>query len=376
MNQNLAPEDYLVPSTRLPKAEPEPWMRSVLIWTLVLTLISLLATALGPMDETVSMRGEIRPAVYAYAAPLSQGVLASIAVDEGDAVKAGDLLAKLDDWSLERDYAQVSAELTQARAEFARAEAFALKTAAVPVSSEFFFSDLEVGKQRDLIAIQEDYLSRSEKLEALGAASPRDMMNLRMQFIASKALLERYQQASALAAGSYGKAAIAEAEAQRDVASAKVAALETRLKGIESERARLEIRTPIDGIISATAFIYPGADVKPGIALFKIAQPGTVKLRLHASEDRIASLKPGEKVRFRSLSNPDRLAPFAVATLTKITPERELTGTDPDAPKGDYLLDASIEKAPYPLPPGAAVEAEVVLGSLPFYRHWFQTPKP
>jgi multidrug resistance efflux pump len=195
-----------------------------------------------------------------------------------------------------------------------------------------------------------------------------------MQFIASKALLERYQQAAALTTGSYGEAAVEEANALRAVAEAKVATLETKLKSLQGERARLELRAPIDGLISATAFIYSGAEVKPGVALFKIAQPGAVTLRLRASEDRIASLKPGEKVRFRSMSNPDRLAPFAVATLTHITPERELTGTDPDAPKGDYLIEASVDKAPYPLPPGAAVEAEVVLGSLPFYRHWFQTP--
>lgn len=372
MNRTLAPADYLVPSDQLPKAKSEPWMRHVLIWTIALTLLSTLGTAFGPMDETVAMTGEIRPAVYAYASPLNPGTLANIAVKEGDSVKAGDLLASLDTWALDRELSQLQADLTQARAEFARASAVADKVAAVPVPPDFFFSQLEVDKQRDLLAIQEDYLTRSEKLESLGAASPRDMMNLRMQLIASKALMDRYQQASDLASGTYGKAAIAEAEAQKAVAAARVTALEVREKQLEAERKRLEIRAAIDGIVTATAFIYPGAVVEPGQAIFKIAQQGEVVLRLHASEDRIASLQPGEKVRFRSRSNPDRLAPYAVATLVRITPERELTGSAPNAPKGDYLLDATVAKAPYPLPAGATVDAEVVLGSQPFYRRWFE----
>ena len=147
--------------------------------------------------------------------------------------------------------------------------------------------------------------------------------------------------------------------------------LETRQKGLEAERARLEIHAPMAGVVSSTAFIYPGVAVEPGQALFKIAQPGEVSVRLYATEDRIGSLKPGQKVRFRARSNPDRLAAYAVAHLVRITPERQLTEGAPDGQQGDYLVDVAVDSTPYPLPAGATVDAEVVLGSQPFFRSWF-----
>ena len=346
-------------------------MRSVLIWTVVVTFVALVGTALGPMDETVAMRGEVRPSVYSYVMPLTRGTLARIAVRPGDTVAIGDLLATLDGWSVERDLAQNAADLAEARAELSRAAASAKKTAAVPVPSEFLFSPEEVAKQRDLLAIQKEHLARIEKLESLGSASTLEVMNLRMQVIASESLLARDEHAAALAAGDYGKSAVAEARAQSAVAGARVGVLETRQKGLEAERARLEIHAPMGGVVSSTAYIYPGGAVEPGQALFKIAQPGKVYVCLRATEDRIGSLKPGQKVRFRARSNPDRLAAYAVGHVVRITPERQLTDIIPDDQKGDYLVDIAVDSAPYQLPAGATVDAEVVLGSQPFFRSWF-----
>ena len=39
---------------------------------------------------------------------------------------------------------------------------------------------------------------------------------------------------------------------------------------------------------------------------------------------------------------------------------------------GNYIVEAAVDSAPYPLPPGVTVDAEVVLGSLPLYRSIIQ----
>ncbi len=366
----LAPADYLVPAARLPRAHAAPWMRRTLFATALLSLAAALAVALGPMAETVPVAGEIRPAGFVYASPATEGLLAHVAVAEGDTVAEGRLLATLDDWHLVRDLRLLDAELETARAELARATAAARRTAAVPIAGEFIFSAREAEKQRELLALQQSHLATTEKLASLGSASSVDVLHLRMQVLASEALLARHQRAAELAAGDYGRSALAEAEASRDFAAARVRVLETRRQGLEEERERLAVRAPRAGVVTATASLYPGLAVHPGRALFKIAEPGPSVLRLRAGEDRISELRPGQLVRFRPRSNPDRLAPYATAVLVSIAPDRELDD-DQATGAGDYLLDAGKLSAPYPLPPGARVTAEIVLAERPFYRRWF-----
>lgn len=372
MNPPLAPADYLVPSDQLPHARAASWMTHILVLTGALSLLSGFAVSFGPMHETVAMSGEIRPAAYAYASPLASGTVKQIFVQENDPVMPGTLLATLDDWAVARDLAQLTAELEQARAECVRAEATARKTAAVPVPSEFLFSAREVEKQRDLLALQRQHFERTESLERQGSASSVDVMNLRMQLLASEALLARHERAADLTAGDYGQSAIAEARAAHAAAVAKVASLETRRAGLEAERARLEIRAPHKGVVTATAALFPGRAVEPGQALFKIAAHNEVVLLLRATEDRISSLRPGQLVRFRARSDPDRLSPYSTARLTRVTPDRTLTDSLEDDRPGDYLVDAVIETTARPLPPGASVDAEVVLSTQPLYRRWFQ----
>ena len=259
-------------------------------------------------------------------------------------------------------------QIAAARVDLERAEAAARKTAAVPVPGEFLFSAREAEKQRELLALQREHLSRTEKLAEGGSASLVDLMNLRMQLLVSEARLARDERAAALAAGDYGQSAVAEARAVRDLAAAKLAALETRRAGLLATRARFEIRAPRSGVVSATATLYPSLSVGAGQPLLKIADTGKTVLRLRASEDRIAELRIGQRVRFRTHSNPDRLAPYATARVAKITPERELTATDV---AGDYFVEADHLSAPYPLPAGARVDAEVVLRSRSFFSRWF-----
>ncbi|MBC8011527.1 MAG: HlyD family efflux transporter periplasmic adaptor subunit [Burkholderiales bacterium] len=373
MNPPLAPADYLVPADQLPRARAAAWMSRILVLTGALSLLTTVAVVFGPMHETVPMSGEIRPAAYTYASPLSAGTVKQIFIKESDPVVTGTLLATLDNWSITRDLAQLTADLDQARAEFTRVEATSRKTTAVPVPSEFLFSAREVEKQRDLLVLQREHLDRTEKLERQGSASSVDVMNLRMQLLASEALLARYERAADLTAGAYGQSAVAEAKAAHAVAAAKVASLETRRSGLEAERARLEIRAPRDGVVTATATLYPGLAVTPGQALFKIAASGDVVLRLRATEDRIGSLRPGQLVRFRARSDPDRLSPYSTARLTRVAPDRALTSSLETDQPGDYLVDAVVETTARPLPSGANVDAEVVLSTQPLYRRWFQT---
>ena len=77
----------------------------------------------GDVHRFVAQPGTIRPLQQATLYAKVSGYLKSIAVDKGDAVKAGALLAELEAPEVQADMARAQAELAKAQADFARADA-------------------------------------------------------------------------------------------------------------------------------------------------------------------------------------------------------------------------------------------------------------
>jgi hypothetical protein len=101
-------------------------------------------------------------------------------------------------------------------------------------------------------------------------------------------------------------------------------------------------------------------------------------IRLRATEDHIGEFSPGQFVSFRTRSNADRLASHASARVVRITPEsgRSSPGEQAEGAQPSYLLDAEIAPTAQPLPPGTAVDAEIVIANQLFYHRWLHKPAP
>lgn len=130
-----------------------------------------------------------------------------------------------------------------------------------------------------------------------------------------------------------------------------------------------EITSPSAGTVLSTARIFEGERVLLGAPLVKLVRGQEQTIRLYASEDRIDQIKPGQLIRFRVRSNPDRLAPFATARVTHVARDRDLATEDKtDLPPASYYIKATIETAPYEIPFGAQLDAEIVLRERPFWQ--------
>jgi hypothetical protein len=105
---------------------------------------------------------------------------------------------------------------------------------------------------------------------------------------------------------------------------------------------------------------------------------GEPLLRLRATDHHIHELSPGQIVSFRTRNYTDRLASHATARVVRITPESEQSspGEPAEGARPSYLLDAEISPTAQPLPPGTAVDAEIVIANQPFYRRWLHKPAP
>lgn len=140
---------------------------------------------------------------------------------------------------------------------------------------------------------------------------------------------------------------------------------------------RLDIISPENGVLLATARRFPGEKIEAGSALFKVTDAARPELRLYASEDRINLIKVGQLVRFRANNNPDRLAPLAIGRVTEVARDRDMNavGNTTEQSTASYRVKVAIEREPYPLAVGATVEAEIVLERRPFWRLLFMKPK-
>lgn len=368
----LCDDTYKAPHTELPPVIPPRWLHRGLWATVAGSLLLTAWVLLSPMDEFVSAAGIVRPGEFSMVFSQAGGILESITVRDGETVKTGQILAKLDSAEQERRLARLRQEIEQAGIELALARSTERKVAAAPVPSEFLFSGVEVERQREIQNLQQSYLSRLEELEKSGAASGVELLNLRLQLIATEAMLKRSEKAFALLEGDYGQAAAAEARE-------RVRLIESRLRGLQEEEAfqrdelaRRLIAAPRDGVVLATSATYPGERIEVGAPLFQIAVGAKKELRLYATEDRIDRIQPGQAVRFRSNNNPDRLAPMATGRVLEVNRELDLTdsSTRPsDSKLGEiYRVNVAVDNEPYPLAVGASVQAEIVLGRRPFWR--------
>jgi multidrug efflux pump subunit AcrA (membrane-fusion protein) len=186
------------------------------------------------------------------------GTVASVRVSEGDRVKAGEILAVI-------EQVQVDAGLRQARA--AREEARRAYAAAV--------SGREAAEADARLAATT--YERYRKLMAKDSAS-------RQEFDEIKA---RYQEA---------QASLARAEAMVKAAAQRVAQAEAGLDSAAATRNDSEIRAPYDGLITAKP-IQAGDLASPGTPLFSIEGNLGFRVDLVLPETYLSAVSTGQKLR-------------------------------------------------------------------------------
>lgn len=185
-------------------------------------------------------------------------------VQEGDAVKRGDVLATLDPRDLRLQTSAAAATLATARTELAAAE-----------------------KARGYVEIE---VARARKLVATGAIARAEADQAEAAFDAARTRVDA-------------------ARSQRDARAAQAGAAQRVL-----EDARLT--SPIDGIV-ARRTIDVGETASPGRTVFTIIDDREVRVTFAVPDTRVASLHLGDDVPIRVEAMPDRVLH---GKITKIDP--------------------------------------------------------
>ncbi|HET8576879.1 MAG TPA: FixH family protein [Methylomirabilota bacterium] len=276
--------------------------------------VELAAVERGPMAGAVVYTGSVAPLSEEDIYPRVTGRILEMPVYPGDAVRAGQVVARLDD-------VELSSRVREAEAAEATARA-----GRVQMEKELAMAEAEAAYARSVF-------SRTERLLAVGAVSRQDFENDRAMALA--------------------------AEAKRDAARAKLEAGASMLAQSEAMqrtarivRDYVNIQAPSAGYV-AKRLVAPGVLVQPGMAILKIARIDKVRLQANVGERDLPLMKVGSPVTVTTTGGE----PFT-ARVTSVFPFVDQGGRT-------AVVEAIVDNPERRLLPGQYVTMQFVTGDRP-----------
>ncbi|MCD8492688.1 MAG: secretion protein HlyD [Geovibrio sp.] len=235
------------------------------------------------------------------------GRVAELMFEEGDRVKAGDLLAVLDKKPYEDQLAVAAARLEAAEANFAK-----LSKGLRP--QEIDEARAQVSEREATLANLEQTYRRQAELFKLGAVSAQAHDESLAARDEARARLNMAKKSLELAVAGYRDEDIRAAAAEYKAAAASAESAVTSL-------ADTEIISPSDGVI-LTRVREKGSIIASGAAVFTLALDNPVWVRTYVSEPQLGLVHPGQKAVIYTDTNPDR--PYT-GQVGFISPQAEFT---------------------------------------------------
>lgn len=261
------------------------------------TPVMAYTVATGEVHGEVMGTGTLEARIKTTISPRIQERLAEVLVDQGDAVKSGQLLARLDDAETKQQVAIAEATLAAARATVERVKSDEARARAVLQQAQLDHrrsTELLAGK----IAAQADFDKAAEILHV------------------AEADLKRAQ------------AAIVEAESQGFTA-------EKTLLYQKEHLAFTEMRSPYDGLVTRRDR-DPGGIVVPGASILQLVATNEIWVSAWVDETAMTGLKAGQLARIVFRSEPGKSCAGEVARL----------GREADRETREFVVDVRVKELP------------------------------
>jgi HlyD family secretion protein len=295
--------------------------------------------------------------------PRMPGRLLKVAVREGQAVRAGQVLAELDCREPRAALAAARARLEVARqtAAAARAQLDAALGTARAASASVQAS----GAQRRALQASQEATSKQEQrirqLKGSGSATEVELDRISAQ---AQGLSEQIHalQAQRKAARGQAAAARARAEAVRKQAEGALAGIQGAQAGVQRALVAVEectLRSPISGQVLVRAY-EPGEVVLPGSRVLTVVRLDEVRTTFYLPNRELAAAAPGRRVTVKADAYPERS--FS-GTILSVSAEAEFTPrniqTREDRDRLVYKVEVTIPNPKRQLRPGMPVEVSI-----------------
>jgi HlyD family secretion protein len=247
--------------------------------------VTLASVERGAMTGTVVYTGTVAPLNEEDIFPRVTGRIVEIPVYPGDAVRAGQVVARLDDIELSSRVREAEAGAASAQSNRAQMEADVLAAQHGVVQSEKELAMVEAE-----VAYARSVAGRSEQLVGAGAISRQEYENDRTLAVSQEAKRE-----AARAKVGQSRAMETSARKKLEAADSMVAQGRAALRTASVVRDYVTIVAPSAGYV-VKRLVAPGVLVQPGMPILKIAQVDRVRLQANVGEKDIASVRVGSPV--------------------------------------------------------------------------------
>ncbi len=241
------------------------------------------------LTSLVTASGEIKPKNYINIGANAQGDITELLVKEGDRVKKGQLLAKIEDVQPAADVEAQRATLTSAEAQSAASEA-GVKAADENILT---MQAALAHDQADLDRMKADY-QRAEQLfnEKLGAKQDFEM--------------KKYVYDAQASAITEDKSRIIQAQAQREQSAAQLSAAQKQIAQAKAVLVRFDdilrkhnAYAPIDGVVTNLPVrmgesVVPGIQNSEGSTIMTIADMSVITAEVKVDETDIVNIHLGQ----------------------------------------------------------------------------------
>jgi HlyD family secretion protein len=268
--------------------------------------------AAEPADDTLYGNIEIRQVDLAFN---SEGTVTTLQKHEGDTVKAGEVIATLDDATYRSAKALAEARLAGAQAQLDK-----LVHGTRP--EDIDQARANVANTQAVLADAQVSFTRQQGLAATNATTRQQVDDARRGLDSAQA--QRAQTQAALAEAVNGPRI-----EDIDAARAQLRQSKASLDLAEIQLARTVLRAPCDGIVM-TRVIEPGTVVLPTSAVYSVAITGEVWVRAFVPEAMLARAAPDTEVRITTDGRPDR--PYH-GRIGYVSPAAEFTPKTVETPE-------------------------------------------
>ncbi len=245
------------------------------------------------IDETLELSGTVRAAATIVLSSKIPGRITAISVREGDYVRRGQVLARIDDRETTAGVAQARAAVQQARYAVEETEkALAMAQA-----------ELRAAEARRRVA-----LATYQRFQAL---LDRESVS-RQEFDEVKA-----RQESASADADRARFAVQALRAKREQVAAALRAAEASLESAQALRGYADITAPMDALVTAK-HAEVGQMATPGLPILTVEDLSEYRLEVSVPEAVLSRIAVGDKVPVRVEGRPEEMTGRVVEILPSV----------------------------------------------------------
>jgi HlyD family secretion protein len=234
-----------------------------------------------------------------------------VLVDEGDLVRPGQALVRLDTVTIEAELARDEAAVAAAREEFAAA-----KTAIAAADADIAAANAGIAQQQSEIRLAQTEADRQRRMLAENATS-KALFDVRQTAVETTKSSLKSAQARA-------DAAQAQAGAAQSGADAAQQKIRVALAEVERTKSRIRDATLVSPVTGRVLYrlVEPGEVLGAGGKALTIVDLSDVYMEIYLPSDQAARLKTGSEARITVDYEPNAVA---AARVTFVSPEAQFT---------------------------------------------------